>query len=104
MSKLIYKILIFMGFVMLCHTAISAARHRSFLRNMDAEFTTLPIDITLQGVISLCLLMFSILQAGDEFKEIRACVDLGARFWETNRNITSFYKFNHRGKVVSCQQ
>ncbi|XP_026479704.1 LOW QUALITY PROTEIN: membrane magnesium transporter 1-like [Ctenocephalides felis] len=87
---------------MLFHTAISAAQHRTFLRNMDVEFTGLPFDITFQGVASLCLIMFSILQTGGDFKEIRACVDLSAKLWETNRNFSSFYKFNHRGKVISC--
>lgn len=36
-----------------------------------------------------------------EFKEIRATVDLETKSWETQRNIASFYTFNHRGKSLS---
>lgn len=45
--------------------------------------------------------MYGVMAVAGEFKEIRATVDLEAKSWETQRNLPSFYVFNHRGKALS---
>ncbi|XP_051166885.1 ER membrane protein complex subunit 5 [Leptopilina boulardi] len=96
-----HKILIFVGFLSVIHAAYSAAQHRSYLRITEQEFTTLPIDIIIQGILSLFVVMYGVMFIAGDFKEIRAVVDLENKSWETLRNLPSFQVFNHRGKAMS---
>jgi hypothetical protein len=45
--------------------------------------------------------MYGVMYIAGEFKEIRATVELETKSWETQRNLPSFYVFNHRGKALS---
>lgn len=45
--------------------------------------------------------MYGIVYVAGDFKEIRATVALESKTWETQRNLPSFYIFNHRGKMLS---
>jgi len=83
------------------HAAYSAAQHRSYLRITEQEFTTLPIDILIQGIASLFIVMYGVMYIAGDFKEIRAVVDLENKSWETLRNLPSFQVFNHRGRSLS---
>ncbi|XP_014223510.1 membrane magnesium transporter 1-B [Trichogramma pretiosum] len=100
-AKAIHKIITFLGFLSLLHAAFSAVQHRSYLRITEQEFTTLPIDIIIQGVASLFAVMYGVMHIAGDFKEIRAVVDLENKSWETFRNLPSFQIFNHRGKALS---
>ncbi|XP_012285194.1 membrane magnesium transporter 1 [Orussus abietinus] len=95
-----HRVITFFGFVSMLHAAFSAAQHRSYLRITEQEFTTLPIDILIQGIISLFIVMYGIMYIAGDFKEIRAVVDLENKSWETLRNLSSFQIFNHRGKSL----
>ncbi|CAD6222133.1 GSCOCG00000747001-RA-CDS [Cotesia congregata] len=96
-----HKFITWIGFISILHAAYSAAQHRSYLRITEQEFTTLPIDILIQGIISLFIVMYGVLHIAGDFKEIRAVVDLECKTWETTRNLASFQIFNHRGKCLS---
>nr|CAD7591793.1 unnamed protein product [Timema genevievae] len=76
-------------------------KDRSYLRITEQEFVSLPVDILVQGIISLFLTMYGLMFISGEFKEIRATVDLETKSWETLRNIPSFYVFSHRGRALS---
>lgn len=95
------KLLAVFGFANLLHSAYSAAQHRTYLRITEQEFTSLPIDIVIQGIVSLFLVMYGVLHIAGDFKEIRAVVDLENKSWETLRNLPSFQTFNHRGRSLS---
>uniref|UniRef100_A0A1B6K5K4 Membrane magnesium transporter n=1 Tax=Homalodisca liturata TaxID=320908 RepID=A0A1B6K5K4_9HEMI len=101
MATTFHKLIISIGFFSLLHAAYSAAQHRSYLRITEQQFTSLPFDIILQGIISLFATMYGVMAVAGDFKEIRATVDLEAKSWETLRNLPSFYVFNHRGKALS---
>lgn len=73
---------------------------RSYLRISQQEFTSLPLDILCQGVVSLFLAMYGIMYIAGDFKVIRATSELENKSWETLRNIPSFYSINHRGKTL----
>lgn len=45
--------------------------------------------------------MYGVLYIAGDFKEIRASADLENKTWESFRNVSSFYVFNHRGKAFS---
>ncbi|GJQ70055.1 hypothetical protein Trydic_g22536 [Trypoxylus dichotomus] len=96
-----HRLILTLGFLSLFHAAYSAAQHRSYLRLNELEFTGLPLDITIQTIASFFVIMYGVLYIAGDFKEIKASADLENKTWETFRNISSFYMFNHRGKAFS---
>ncbi|KAK3927082.1 Membrane magnesium transporter 1 [Frankliniella fusca] len=96
-----HKFIFVLGISSLLHAAYSAAQHRAYLRITEQEFVGLPIDILIQGIVSLFVTMYGIMTLAGEFKEIRSTVDLESKTWETFRNCPSFYTFNHRGRALS---
>ncbi|XP_050307614.1 ER membrane protein complex subunit 5 [Anthonomus grandis grandis] len=96
----LYKFILTLGFLSLFHSAYSAAQHRSYLRLNELEFRGLPLDISIQALISLFVIMFGVLNVAGNFKEIKASADLDNKSWETFRNVASFYTFCHRGRSV----
>ncbi|XP_050713770.1 ER membrane protein complex subunit 5-like [Eriocheir sinensis] len=89
------------GIISLFHAGYSAAQHRSYLRVTEQEYTALPTDISVQGLLSLLLAMYGILHIAGDFKEIRANVQLQNKSWETVGNRPTFYIFAHRGRALS---
>ncbi|XP_029048728.1 ER membrane protein complex subunit 5 [Osmia bicornis bicornis] len=97
----LHKFITFIGLMSILHAAYSAAQHRTYLRITEQEFTTLPIDILIQGIVSLFMVMYGVMYIAGDFKEIRAVVDLENKSWETLRNLPSFQMFSHRGRSLS---
>lgn len=71
------------------------------MRITEQEYTSLPTDIGVQGLMSLLLTMYGILHIAGDFKEIRANVQLQNKSWETVGNRPTFYTFAHRGRALS---
>jgi len=101
MVSSLYTIMFTCGILSLLHTAYSATQHRSFVRLTEQEFTTLPIDVLVQGVLSLILTMYAVLFIAGDFKEIRANIDLQHKTWDTVGHRPSFMVFSHRGRCVT---
>ncbi|XP_046961739.1 ER membrane protein complex subunit 5 [Vanessa atalanta] len=97
----VHKIIVIVGFISLFHSAFSAAQHRSYLRISSQEFTTLPLDIIIQAVASLFAVMWGVLNVSGKLREIPAAAELNTVKWETQRNLPSFYIFNHRGRALA---
>ncbi|XP_026490536.1 ER membrane protein complex subunit 5 [Vanessa tameamea] len=97
----VHKIIVIVGFISLFHSAFSAAQHRSYLRISSQEFTTLPLDIIIQAVSSLFAVMWGVLNVSGKLREIPAAAELNTVKWETQRNLPSFYIFNHRGRALA---
>ncbi|XP_045458846.1 ER membrane protein complex subunit 5 [Melitaea cinxia] len=97
----VHKIIVIVGFISLFHSAFSAAQHRTYLRITSQEFTTLPLDIVIQAVVSLFAVMWGVLNVSGKLREIPAAAELNAVKWETQRNLPSFYIFNHRGRALA---
>ncbi|XP_044752683.1 ER membrane protein complex subunit 5 [Coccinella septempunctata] len=96
-----YRMLIITGFLSLFHSAYSAAQHRSYLRLNELDFIALPLDISIQAILSLFVIVYSVLQMSGNFKEIKASAELDNKSWGTFKNLPSFYIFGHRGKSFS---
>ena len=94
------KFIVIVGLIALAHAAYSAAQHRSYLRLTEQEFTSLPSDVLLQSVLALMVTCYGIVKVVGEFREIKAASDLHTKTWETVANRSSFYTFNHRGKML----
>ncbi|XP_034840458.1 ER membrane protein complex subunit 5 [Maniola hyperantus] len=101
MASSINKVIIIVGFISLFHSAFSAAQHRSYLRITSQEFTALPLDIIIQAVVSLFAVIWGVLNVSGKLREIPAANELNNIKWETQRNLPSFYTFNHRGRALA---
>uniref|UniRef100_A0A8D8UV28 Membrane magnesium transporter n=1 Tax=Cacopsylla melanoneura TaxID=428564 RepID=A0A8D8UV28_9HEMI len=96
-----HKVVFTIGICFLVHTAVSAAQHRTYLRLTEQEFTSLSLDIVVQGILSLIACMYGIIYIAGDLKEIKATEELENKSWETLRNIPSYYIFSHRGRSLS---
>ncbi|XP_014678010.1 PREDICTED: membrane magnesium transporter 1-like [Priapulus caudatus] len=104
MASAIHKLVCTVGLVSLAHVAYSAAQHRTYMRLTEQEFTALPADVLVQGIVSLIMLMHSISHISGEFKDIKVGADLDTKSWESVGNRPSFYSFHHRGKALFGRQ
>ncbi|CAG0900894.1 unnamed protein product [Cyprideis torosa] len=66
------------GILSLFHAAYSAAQHRSYLRLVGIEESALPIDITIQALLSMMITMYGRSEMGSETVEY-----LKQRFFST---------------------
>ncbi|VDN03915.1 unnamed protein product [Thelazia callipaeda] len=87
--------------ISLLHCAYSAAQHRFYLRLTEQPFTHLPLDITLQTILSLVAFIYSTTYIAGEFQPIRSDLQDRAKSWDTVGNCPSFYTFHHRAKTLS---
>jgi len=97
MSPLIGRIGVIVGMGLLFHTGYSVSQLLSFLRYNEEEFTSLPLDIMLEGLIGVALSIWGATGI-KPFKEIRAIEDLACKSYESFLHRPSFVTFNHRGK------
>ena len=102
------KLLLTIGLAGLCHAAYSATQHRNYLRLTETsnDFTSatsnplLPIDILVQTLVCLLLCCFGVISIAAKFKPIQITSEWENKVWDTIGNRTSFYSFNHRGKLL----
>lgn len=101
----------------LLHAAYSAAQHRSYLRCVveiiglsmplfdrrlvNQEFTSLPLDITVQTIVSLLVAIYAATNIAGSFQPVRQNVQRCIQSWDTIGNCPSFYTFEHRAKSLS---
>lgn len=94
------KFLIAIGLLGLCHAAYSATQHRNYLRLIETEFTALPGDILVETLLSLFACCFGIITLKTKFKPIQITSEWEHKTWDNVATRTSFYSFNHRGKLL----
>lgn len=58
-------------------------------------------QIVIQAVASLFAVMWGVLNIAGNLREIPAAAELNTVRWETQRNLPSFYIFNHRGRALA---
>ncbi|XP_036299433.1 ER membrane protein complex subunit 5 [Pipistrellus kuhlii] len=100
MALSLWKGLVGIGLFALAHSAFSAAQHRSYMRLMEKEDESLPIDIVLQTLLAFAVTCYGIVHIAGEFKDMDATSELKNKAFDTLRNHPSFYVFNHRGRVL----
>lgn len=105
------KVLLVIGLAGLCHAAYSATQHRNYMRltehDLDDDtkrgataFTTLPLDILLQTIVSLLLSCYGIIAVSAKFRPIKITSEWENKTWDNISNRSSFYSFNHRGRFL----
>jgi hypothetical protein len=93
------KIGVFIGVFLLFHTGYSVSQHLSFIRYNEEEFTRLPLDMMIEGLLGVALAVWGA-SATKTFKEIRAVEDLACKSCESFLHRPNFITFNHRGKKL----
>jgi len=99
MVHAIGKVGVCLGVLLLCHTGYSVSQHLQYLRYNEDEFTTLPLDMVLEALLSVALAIWGA-SATKEFKEIRAVEDIACKSYDSFFNRPNFTTFNHRGKKL----
>uniref|UniRef100_A0A8R1TII1 NADH dehydrogenase (Ubiquinone) complex I, assembly factor 6 n=1 Tax=Onchocerca volvulus TaxID=6282 RepID=A0A8R1TII1_ONCVO len=100
-SLSIFRGICLAGLISLLHCAYSAAQHRFYLRLTEQPFTQLPLDITVQTIVSLIAFIYSATFIAGEFQPIRSDLQNRTKSWDTVGNCPSFYTFDHRAKTLS---
>lgn len=54
-----------------------------------------------QAVASLFAVIWGVLNVAGNLREIRAAAEVNMVKWDTQRNLPSFYIFNHRGRALA---
>ncbi|CAH8875439.1 unnamed protein product [Trichobilharzia szidati] len=88
------------GLCGLTHAAYSAAQHRSYIRLTEQEYSSLPIDILVQIVLSFIVVCIGLVGLTGNLKEIEAAAEFREKTCDSLGNRPSFYIFHHR-KVPS---
>ncbi|XP_065682449.1 ER membrane protein complex subunit 5-like [Hydra vulgaris] len=97
------RCLVTVGIISLIHCGYSAIQYRTYLKLIEEEFTSVPIDgkmITLQVLVSVLISIFGIIRIAGELKDIHAAAELASKSWETLGNRASFFTFTHRGQQL----
>ena len=94
------KLFLTIGLAGLSHAAYSATQHRNYLRLTERDFSTLPLDIFAQTLLSLLLCCVGIIGISGKFKPIQITSEWENKRWDNIANRTSFYSFTHRGKYL----
>lgn len=68
---------------------------------MNYSFTIVTLQIVVQAVLSLFAVMWGVLNVAGNLREIPAAAELNQTKWDTQRNLPSFYMFNHRGRALA---
>jgi len=93
------RVAVTVGMLLLFHTGYSVSQHLSFIRYNEEEFTSLPPDMMLEGLLAVALAIWGA-TATKTFKEIRAIEDLVCKSSESFLHRPSFVTFNHRGRKI----
>jgi len=99
MAHAFARVAVIIGVTLLFHTGYSVSQHRSFVRFNEDEFSSLPLDMMLEGLIGVALAVWGA-AATQTFKEIRAVEDMAAKSIESSIYRPNFITFNHRGKKL----
>lgn len=102
-----YRVVFILGICLLCHSAISAAQHRSFQRinrqvreagsvDGNAEEPKLPFDIVLETLSSMCLVLWCFVHMTVKLKDIRPESDYENRTNESLDFRPSFMVFGQK--------
>jgi len=103
MSPGVGRLGVFVGMALLVHTGYSVSQHLSFLRYNEEEFTSLPLDMMLEGLLGVALAIWGATGI-KPFREIRAIEDLACKSYESFFHRPSFVTFNHRGKNLFSRE
>ncbi|KAG0327627.1 Membrane magnesium transporter 1 [Dissophora globulifera] len=89
-----------LGFLFLFHSGYSTFEHLSYLKAVDGHESGLPLDITIELIMSVALFGLGIVMVADDFKEILMETEMAKQSIESLDARPSFYAFDHRGRAV----
>jgi hypothetical protein len=100
---MLQKVVLIVGLCSLLHAAFSAAQYRSYLRVSEQQFTgSLPLDIIVQAFLSLMVTLYSVVSISGAFKVIQADDDYAKKRHDILFSAqSSFFTFNHRGRILT---
>ncbi|XP_055330336.1 ER membrane protein complex subunit 5-like [Paramacrobiotus metropolitanus] len=110
----VLRVIFISGSVVLLHSAISAAQHRSFQRinrqvreagsvDSSSEEPKLPLDIVLETLISMCIVLWAFVHMTFKLKNIRPEAEYEAKSQEALDFRPSFMVFGQRESLYKLR-
>ncbi|RCH87274.1 Membrane magnesium transporter 1 [Rhizopus stolonifer] len=96
------KLLGILGALFLAHSAYSVYEHLAYIRAVDEVDSTLPVEITIECLVSALVSLIGVVLSADAFKPIAAEAEVAKMTIDKMDTRPSFITFNHR-KVESTQ-
>ncbi|KAI8360345.1 membrane magnesium transporter-domain-containing protein [Mortierella sp. GBAus27b] len=94
------RLVCLIAFLFFAHSGYSTFEHLSYLKAVDGHESGLPLDITIELLVSVALFGIGIVLVADDFKEILMETEMARQSIESLDARPSFYAFNHRGRAV----
>ncbi|CAG8696329.1 28497_t:CDS:2 [Dentiscutata erythropus] len=94
------KILGWIGFLLLFHSAYSTYEHLSYLKAVDKIPNYMPIEITVECLVSVSICTIGIILAAGPLKPILIKHGLAKKTIDEIDTHPSFNTFNHRGRLM----
>ncbi|PWN28025.1 hypothetical protein BDZ90DRAFT_279162 [Jaminaea rosea] len=92
--------LIILGTILLLHSAYSTYEHSSISKSVGISHPKVPLDITIESILSLVLLVLGLIRSAQPLKEITWAAEMRKRSIDEVDARTNFAVFNHRGPYL----
>ncbi|CAG8492307.1 5232_t:CDS:2 [Ambispora gerdemannii] len=94
------RVLCFLGFLIFIHASYSTYEHLSYLKAVEKVERDLPIDITIETLVSVAVFSLGIILVANPLKEILMKTEMAKQTIDKIDTRPSFMTFNHRGRIV----
>ncbi|XP_019853098.1 PREDICTED: membrane magnesium transporter 1-like [Amphimedon queenslandica] len=95
------RIIFCIGALFLFHSGYSAVQHKSFLKLAEMDYSSLPIDITVECLLGSLLCCVAVLEGMSQYRDFRLTSELYSKKLDGVYNKQNFMIFNHRGSALS---
>ncbi|KAG1173904.1 hypothetical protein G6F70_005275 [Rhizopus microsporus] len=90
------KILGIIGAIFLAHSAYSTYEHLAYVKAVDEEDASVPIEIAVECLVSSFIALLGVILSADSFKHIDMTDEIQKMKIDTVDTRPSFITFNHR--------
>ncbi|CAO1624373.1 unnamed protein product [Sympodiomycopsis kandeliae] len=94
------KPMIILGTILLLHSAYSTYEHSSISKAVGISTPRVPLDITIETILSLVILVLGLITSAQPLKEITWAAEMRRRTIDEVDARPNFATFNHRGPVL----
>mmetsp|Transcript_30537 Transcript_30537/g.47840 ORF Transcript_30537/g.47840 Transcript_30537/m.47840 type:complete len:124 (+) Transcript_30537:347-718(+) len=99
-NKLPFRLIAFLGILLLAHAAYSTVQYRKYLRMVGQDFVDSPIDIYIECLIACFLSLIGVLGFTDDYQPIRAAETFHSKTVDDVSFRPEFVSFHHRTRVL----
>ncbi|KAG9299950.1 hypothetical protein G9A89_009678 [Geosiphon pyriformis] len=103
-SPTLGRILCTLGFLLLIHSSYSTYEHLSYLKVVEKVEKDLPLDVTIETLVSVAIFSIGIVLLASPLKEILMKTEMAKQTIEKIDTRPSFITFDHRGRILTPEE